>query len=252
MQSLTLTSNVQEYKNTIEKEIGIQIPIHIENGSLPFQACFDSAQISIRIQSSYFAAISQSEFDQCIAHELTHALLRFKENYPSIEPEDLENPIHCRLAAVLATSLEDIVVEKRILDQSLGTLPSCFNRAVEDLYKFAKRNKVLSYIPCSDPLLKQWTIISKLIMVWSYQQNFLLTENQQTQVKRMYKAFERNYHKEYLIFEEIKNYIISSNIYTSVGYLNLLKGLLIKWNLPIKLLISRRDCLGKLSWHWLQ
>lgn len=173
--------------------------------------------------------IKQEEIEYMIAHEVTHGLLAYKENYCQVRPRDIDNELVNGSASLLFSMIEDIVVSKIIYENSFQMYPQNLIIMIQNEIEYERKG---------GDFYKQFNEIKDRYRVVRYVQAWGILRYRYINLDEIgkktideYLIFQKLHPKQYEEAEKIKKIILENNIFVSEGYNNAIKECLDLWNL---------------------
>lgn len=228
---LEISEKLNAYIEKIEKETGRPVSIQMvqDVGLRGMKAEFEIDPEYIRIKM--VQNIETEKFEQSIAHEITHGFLAYKKKYCQLEYVQEPNAIEEMSISIIATMIEDIVVNKIIQEEKFQPYPYDYLDKIQNDTKKIHKSKGRFPQLHQDPVLNDRIMILRYIGAWGFLKYFNLDSFSRRVISKFIKCFKKSYPKQYEAAEQIEEIILENNIFTSEGYYKAIKRCLGLWNL---------------------
>lgn len=228
---LELSEKLNAYIEKIEKETGRPVSIQMvrDVGLRGMRAVFelDPEYIRVKIDQN----IEMEDFEQSIAHEITHGFLAYKKKYCQLEYLNEPNEIEGKTIDIIVTMIEDIVVNKIIQEENFQPYPCDYLNKIQNDTKNIRKSKGKIPRLHQEPVLNDRIMILRYMGAWGFLKYFNLDSFSQRVIYKFIKYFKKSYPKQYEAAGQIEEIILENNIFTPEGYYKAIKRCLELWNL---------------------
>jgi hypothetical protein len=228
---LDLTDKLRAYIDKVEKETGRSVLIQTTQdfGVSGMMARFLEHPTHILVEVA--PNIPHDQFAQSIAHEVTHGLLAYARRYRRLgNPKRPPTPLEANTVSLLATMVEDIVVNKIIHENGFQPFAPNYLSVVREETKAARKGRDY-YRQFQDPLFKDRFMVFRYIMAWGFLQFYDLDKYARKTLSRFESEFKSVYPNQYKLAGQVKDIITKNNIFTPEGYCSAIKIGLALWGL---------------------
>jgi hypothetical protein len=233
-----VSERLADYLKQVETKTQRAVVVYIEpeqatssGGSAFFNHTTDG---ELRITLTYPVDFSSEHTEASIAHEATHGLLIYGENYcnagfrmpRAVESRQQFDALQGQFGAfeVMTSILEDINVDKRI--QNAGFVP------VDDVYRDNLREGLDAARTGRDPYPRgvrrqhrmAHNIFNNYILAWAFREYLILSDEDRALMTDYITAFEAAYPEDFERAQQIRNLIETHNIFTRQGHGQILRG----------------------------
>ena len=231
---IKLSPKLQSYINQVEGET--ERPVRIKEvhklGLTGMSAAFYPNPTHIYVEIKY-ASVENEHFEHSIAHEVTHGLLAYSRGYCQLEPKIGLTDLQRQSIGILATMVEDIVVNKIIFDAGFLAFPSAYLKETKRETKAINNRRQDYYHQYSQPFKSRF-IVFRYIMAWGFLEFYDLNSSKTERILNNFiKACEMRYLEEVETANRIKEIIIANDIFTPKGYGDSIRLVLKLWDLDI-------------------
>lgn len=228
---LELSEKLNAYIEKIEKETGRPVSIQMvqDVGLRSMRAVFELDPECIRVKIDQ--NIEMEDFEQSIAHEITHGFLAYKKKYCQLDYVQEPNEIEGKTIDIIVTMIEDIVVNKIIQEENFQPYPCDYLNKIQNDTKNIRKSKGKIPRLHQEPVLNDRLMILRYIGAWGFLKYFNLDSFSRRVIYKFTKCFKKSYPKQYEAAGQIEEIIIENNIFTPRGYYKAIKRCLELWNL---------------------
>ena len=225
-----LSDKLQAYIAKIEKETRRQVLIQaVQNVGLSgMTARFSEHPTNILIEVVQ-AFQHDEQIEQSIAHEVTHGLLAYAKGYCLIEYKHTLTKLESDSIGILATMIEDIVVNKIIQENGFLPFTSIYLETVKKETKALRKNQ--DYYQQFQNPFKDRFMVFRYIMAWGFLKYYDLDESSRKIIARFENDFRLSRPKQYKDAYQIKEILLQHNIFTAEGYCQAISESLKLWEL---------------------
>lgn len=228
---LELSEKLNAYIEKIEKETGRPVSIQMvrDVGLRGMRAVFelDPEYIRVKIDQN----IEMEDFEQSIAHEITHGFLAYKKKYCQLDYVQEPNEIEGKSIDIIVTMIEDIVVNKIIQRENFQPYPCDYLNKIQNDTKNIRKSKGKIPRLHQEPVLNDRLMILRYMGAWGFLKYFNLDSFSQRVIYKFIKYFKKSYPKQYEAAGQIEEIILENNIFTPEGYYKAIKRCLEFWKL---------------------
>ena len=225
-----LSDKLQVYIAKVEKETGRQTLIKtVQNvGLTGMTARFSEHPTHIFIE--VVQALQQDEqIEQSIAHEATHGLLAYAKGYCQIKPKHTLATLESDSINILATMIEDIVVNKIIQENGFLPYNSKYLETVKKETKALRKNQ--DYYQDFQNPFKDRFMVFRYITAWGFLKYYDLDESSRKIIARFESDFKLSRPKQYKFANQIKDILLQHDIFSAEGYCQVISESLKLWEL---------------------
>jgi predicted SprT family Zn-dependent metalloprotease len=225
-----LSDKLHAYLAKVEKETGRQVLIHaVQNVGLSgMTARYSEHPTHILIE--VVQALQQDEqIEQSIAHEATHGLLAYAKGYCRIKYKHTLTRLESDSIGILATMIEDIVVNKIIQENSFLACSSKYLEIVKKETNALRKNQ--DYYQRFQNLFKDRFMVFRYIMAWGFLKYYDLDESSRKIIARFENDFRLSRPEQYNAANQIIEILLQHNIFTAEGYCQAISESLKLWEL---------------------
>jgi hypothetical protein len=225
-----LSIKLQAYIAEVEKETGRQALIQtVKNVGLSgMMARFSEHPTYIFIE--VVQTIRHGEqIEHSIAHEATHGLLAYAKGYCQLKPKHTLATLESDSIGILATMIEDIVVNKIIQENDFPPYSSAYLETVKKETKALRKNQDY-YHQFKNPF-KDRFMVFRYIIAWGFLQYYDLDEASCKIIARFENDFKLSRPKQYKAASQIKEILMQHDIFSAEGYCQAINESLKLWGL---------------------
>jgi len=186
------------------------------------------------IEEKYYDSkgeIDQEKIESSIAHEVTHGLLAYKKKYCQFRFVRRYSELENLSASLLATMIEDIVVNRIIHENNFQPCTQHYINMVQYEIKKARKGEDCYKKYNNSPIFKDRFMVFRYILAWGFLRYFNSGEIDKKTLHKFLKIFQKSYPKQYEEVKKIKEIILENDIFTPEGFSNTIKKCLDLWNL---------------------
>ena len=244
---------LQKYIKWIEEETKrIALIINDQDLLLPYgiSSAFDLDRkfILVRIKEDAYldfkGDIDKEEIEYMIAHEVTHGLLAYKEEYCQfrIRPSSTNYALEFKNAVYVFTMFEDIVVTKILYENNFQQYPRKYISQIEYEIECARVGK-------DDHTDDYKYMVFRYILIWGLLNYTKLDGVGRKKSYEYLDMFKKTYSKQYKQAIKVKDIICKNDISTAEGFHNTIEKCLDLdlWKIPSIEIITTSQALQLLS-----
>lgn len=178
---------------------------------------------------------SQQDLEQSLAHEATHGLLFYGENYSKFKPETDLNETEAQIVIILGTMIDDIVVNKIIHEKGFELYAPAYLDMVKKETSSARKGKDIYKEYSYDISVKEKFMVFRYILAWSFIEYFDLNKNARRFIEKFLQSFEKAYPGQFILAEKVKRLLKSNDVFTPKGHFAVMNECLILWEMNKKI-----------------
>ena len=230
MLSFHPSPKLARYLRSIEKETGRRIIVQQDREGFthdsPGAFVPHPAYLVIVVRPGWDKA--QEEFERLIAHEATHGLLLYGRGYSSYR---VIRPHRARQVGLVATMLEDIVVNKLIQDEGFPPFQPSYLRMLDRAEEAARSGRGICARFAREPSYRSRFMVFHYILAWGLSRHCRLTGEEAQTIRGFLKALEATCPQEFREARRIKHIISRNDIFTPAGHRAAVEKILRVWGL---------------------
>ena len=225
-----LSDKLHAYIAKVENETGRKVLIQsVQNVGLSgMMARFSEHPTHILIEVVQVLKHDE-QIEHSIAHEATHGLLAYAKGYCRIKLKHSMPILESNSIGILATMIEDIVVNKIIQENGFLPFNSKYLETVKKETKALRRNQ--DYYQKYQNPFKDRFMVFRYIMAWGFLKYYDLDESSRKIIARFENDFRLSCPKQYKTANQIKDILMQHNIFTAEGYCQAIRESLKLWEL---------------------
>lgn len=228
------TPKIQEYIKNIEIEISRKIDFfYVPKEQMPIYdstavISMSSEKINILVNSS--KKVSNTEWEHCIPHEATHALLAYKHKYHNPLPKRIPTKEEQVGVGLLVSMIDDIVVDSIIQKEGFPPFSDNYLPQIQEttinMTKGIAYNKLFPGYPKARGIF----IVLRYVTAWGYLKYNKLDENAEMILKNYLKSYPRFFPGQYKTANQTIDLISQNDIFISEGRNKTVEAVLKIWH----------------------
>jgi hypothetical protein len=236
--SIISPTRLIHFKEWVELETGRPVVVQpIASESAGFHVLFVPNDKNILINFDADWNPDSEELEYALAHEMTHGLLHYKHNYPFIYATPGATQTETAIGSIIASMIEDAAAQRILQDRGFYPIQNSNVAIFQEHLKALKGSKPFDKF-AGDPQLLIWRIIQRYIVAWLHVKYCTLRPEHQTLLNKFLNACRLKRPNEYLMGKEIIVLFNQNNVLTREGYIKIIQGIILKWNLKDALVIG--------------
>ncbi len=226
------SSKLQLYIDRVQQQTGRTVTIQesTDHGLSGMRASTTEHPTDILVRIS--PNNTPEQFEQSVAHEVTHGLIKYKHGYQRPKVKDQTSSVDAMRVNLLLNAIEDVVVNKLMRDE--GFQPYAFNYLdmVKQETKDAEKRRDTYAQDFPDPLISDAFKAYRYILAWGFIQYCNLPDKAVLNIlKRFIDRFKVAYSSQYVMAKQVTESIVQNDIFTAQGFDRALRKALEAWNL---------------------
>ena len=228
------TLKIKEYIRKIEEEISRKIDfIWVPKEQMPIDDAtavisMSSERIIVLLNSS--KKVSNTDWEHCIPHEATHALLIYKHKYYNPLPKRIPTKEEQVGVGLLVSMVDDIVVDTIIQKEGFPPFSDNYLPQIQEttinMTKGIAYNKLLPGYPKAKGIF----IVLRYVTAWGNLKYNKLDENAEMILRNYLKSYPRFFPGQYKTANQTIDLISQYDIFTSEGRNKTIEAVLKIWH----------------------
>ena len=230
---MKLTDKVRKYMERVEKDTGREIVIEraSELAIRGMKFSFEPDQENFIIRTTVDFDEIEEKYQESIIHEATHGLLYYVKGYYNPESKSTPTDNEESILSILATMVDDIVVNKTMQDEGFRRNWKEISRGLNKEIKDMRASRDYYEKNSSDPLEKSRLKVLRYVVCWGSLKHLKLRPKAERIVERYLKVSEEHYPDEFRMAKKITEVITQNDIFDPVGHEKAMREILKLWGL---------------------
>ena len=224
-------NHLSDYMRKVEEETGRRVCVTHSKVAMLSRQTWQPNKTYILVILDPAANITDSDFVEGVAHEITHGKLIYGRSYPAYITLDEASESERKTISLLISLLADVVVNKTIQDEGFEPFPPQYIETTkeETLAALAGRDVYLSRYP--DAYFRRRFIGTRYLLAWAYLRYYDLLDDDKDVLTAYLRAAEARFPDEIALANSVQVAMEQHNLFSPDGFRQAVNAAFKAWHL---------------------